>query len=106
MSLFDNQAELAQPEWNGILSDPADVELFYATSAALEAGALVRCFRAHAHLSQAALAEKVRMSEVAIIQIEGAEGRHVPTYALLRKLASACDINLTELLITALAPDE
>jgi len=106
MSLYDAHAELIQPEWSDLLRDPADVELFEATSAALEAGSLVRCFREHAHLSQAALADRVGVSEVRIIQIEGAEGHDIPTYALLRKLALACGINLTEHLITSFAPDD
>ncbi len=105
-SLYDAQAYLIQPEWGDLLRDPADVDLFQATSAALEAGSLVRCFRAYARLSEAALADRVGLSEIRIIQIEGAEGDDVPTYALLRKLAFACGINLTEHLITSLAPDD
>lgn len=106
MSRYYFETEQVHPSVADVLPETADYELFEATSAALEAGSLVRLFRMKAGLSQAALAEKVQVSQARISQIENADGRDGPTYALLRRLAFACDINLTELLISALVPDQ
>ena len=95
-----------RPTEDDLLPDHADRELFEETSAALEAGSLIRCFRTKADLTQAGLAERLHVSQARISQLENAEGRDGPTYGLLRPLAAVCNINLTELLITAILRQE
>jgi predicted transcriptional regulator len=90
-----------RPRMEDLLPDQGDRHLFDEVSAALEAGSLMRCFREKANLSQGALADMLNMSQSRISQIENAEGRDGPTYRLLRRVASVCNINLTEVILTA-----
>lgn len=64
--------------------------VFDDTSAALEAGRLVREMRERAGLSQLELAEKLGISQPRVSALEAGRGRDGPSYALLKRIVAAC----------------
>lgn len=60
------------------------------SGAAFHAGALVRSMRKTGHLSQAVLADRLRMSQARISEIEAGVGVRGPSWTLMKRIAEAC----------------
>lgn len=70
--------------------DPALVESFGLSSAAMRAGELVRQMRRHAGLSQVGLAERLGVSQARVSEIESGAGTHGPTWDVMERIAAVC----------------
>ena len=79
-------------------------ELIEAEYAALRAAEFVKETRKAAHLSRAALAEKLGVSAARITEVEAGEGRYGPSIALLARIAKACGGTLQLSIRPAAAP--
>jgi transcriptional regulator with XRE-family HTH domain len=100
------------PNPDDLLENPQRRERFEETSAALEAADLVRAMREQAAsktgrrgISQTELAARTGLSQPRISQIEKGIGRDGISYALLRRIALACGIELGSTLRDALTAD-
>jgi DNA-binding XRE family transcriptional regulator len=81
-----------QPKLEDLLPTPELRVAFEEASAALEAGQLVRAMRNKAGLTQVQLAERLKVEQPRISAIEAGRGRDGPSYALLKRIAIACNI--------------
>lgn len=60
------------------------------SSAAMRAGDLVRAMRKEAGFSQSQLADKLRLSQARISEIEAGIGKQGPTWDLMERISEAC----------------
>lgn len=74
-----------------LLPSAAARQAYEDASAALEAGQMVRSLRKSVGLTQEALAEALSVSQARVSAIENGEGRDGPTYAVLKRIAAACN---------------
>jgi DNA-binding XRE family transcriptional regulator len=74
----------------GLAKIPGMPELIEEERAALRAAEFVEQTRKAAHLSQAALAKKIGVSQARISQMEKGEGRYGASVVLLDRVAKAC----------------
>lgn len=89
---MDEKLRRVKPSLDELLPDPEAREAFDETSAALEAGRLVRAFRRRRGLTQSELASRLAITQARISAIETGEGRDGPSYALLKRIAHACGV--------------
>jgi ribosome-binding protein aMBF1 (putative translation factor) len=87
-------------DFNELIGNSARAqESFHTASFALEAAALVRKMRTLADggegISQAALADRLGISQARVSTIERGDGPAGPTFALLRRIANACGVQLS-----------
>jgi len=73
---------------------PGIAEEIGVSSAALQAGQLVRAMRKSRDWTQTQLAEALGWDQVRISNIERGEGTRGPTFDVLQKVASACDYDV------------
>lgn len=69
---------------------PGMTELIEAEYAAIRAAEFVKQTRKAAHLSQAALAERVGVAPARISEVEAGRGNYGPSVAFLARVAEAC----------------
>jgi transcriptional regulator with XRE-family HTH domain len=69
-------------------------DAFIERSAAFEAGDLVRMMRETADLTQKDLAHRISTSQSHLSEVERGNGLQGPTFSMLRKVATACGVNL------------
>jgi DNA-binding XRE family transcriptional regulator len=81
-----------QPKLEDLLPTPELRVAFEEASAALEAGQLVRAMRNKAGFTQLQLANQLGVAQPRISAIEAGHGRDGPSYALLKRIAIACDV--------------
>ena len=89
---IDEKLRRVRPSLEELLPDPEAREAFDETSAALEAGRLVRAFRRKKGFTQSELADRLSITQARISAIETGEGRDGPSYALLKRIAHACGV--------------
>lgn len=70
------------------------IAAFENQSASIEAGRAVRRWRTSAGLTQKALAERLEVTQGRVSAIEQGRGREGPSYATLKRIAAACDVEL------------
>jgi transcriptional regulator with XRE-family HTH domain len=104
--MSNTEPRVVQPSLEELLPDPEARELFEEHLAAAEAATLLRSFRRRAGLSQQEVADRLRLTQARISQLESADGRDGPTYGVLRRVAHACGIDLTRILLEAVLPRE
>lgn len=75
-------------------NDPELAALAPMSSAAVEAGELVRAVRLAANMPQKRLAEAAGLSQPALSAVERGEGKDGPTYRTLRDLARALGLRI------------
>lgn len=69
---------------------PGMSEKIQESTASMHAALFVEHARKEAHLTQAALAKKMGVSQVRVSQIESGEGPYGPSIGLLEQVAKAC----------------
>lgn len=100
---MSEQADFVTPEIYELLPDAGLREILESERAGLEAGGLVRRLRERVGLTQASLADRLHMSQARISQLEHSDGRDGPSYGILRRVAEACEVDLTSLILDALS---
>jgi transcriptional regulator with XRE-family HTH domain len=82
-----------RPDLDAVLAKPSHRMAFEEASAALEGGRLVRGLRTWAGFSQIELAHRLGVSQPRVSAIEAGTGRDGLTYALLKRIVTACGGN-------------
>ncbi|HTQ12271.1 MAG TPA: helix-turn-helix transcriptional regulator [Rhizomicrobium sp.] len=88
----DMKSRRLEVKLEDLLTTPSARRAFDDANAALEAGDAVRSLRRAAGLTQMQLAEALDVTQARISAIENGEGRDGPSYALLKRIAAACDV--------------